>query len=62
MTQLAALQARVAQLEAGQPRPQPAPKKPADRLRKAYAALKRERDELAERLAQVDAPSRQPID
>jgi hypothetical protein len=60
MTQLAALQARVAQLEIGREpsrghRPQPAPGKPADRLREAYTALKRERDELAERLAQIEA-------
>ncbi|MFL5252762.1 MAG: hypothetical protein ACJ8AI_07690 [Rhodopila sp.] len=56
MTQLAALQARVDQLEADQAaRPQPAPTKPTDRLRKTYAALKRERDELAERMAAVEA-------
>ena len=50
----AALQARVAQLEVElAARPQPAPKKLPGR--DAVAALKRERDELAEHLAQIEA-------
>src|SRR5690348_16346851 len=56
MDQFAALQGRVAQLEvkpAG--RPQPAPRKPPGRVRDAVAALKREPDQLVERLARVEA-------
>jgi hypothetical protein len=54
--QLAALQARVAQLEVElADRPQPAPRAPIGRLYGAYAALRRERDELAMQLAQIKA-------
>ena len=56
MEQLAALQGRVAQLEAElAARPQPAPRKPSRRVWDPVAALKRERDELAERLAKIEA-------
>jgi hypothetical protein len=53
---LAALQARVVQLEAElATRPPPGPVTPARRLKSKFAALKRECDELAERLAQIEA-------
>jgi hypothetical protein len=56
MTQLAVLQARVDQIEADRAaRLQPVPRRPTDRLQESYAALKRERDELAERMAAVEA-------
>jgi hypothetical protein len=56
MAKLAALEGRVAELEA-QPlaRAQPARRKPPERQPVAYAALKQERDELAERLARIVA-------
>jgi hypothetical protein len=56
LADLAALQGRVAQLEvelAG--RPVAGPVTPTGRLLEAYAALKRERDELAVQLAQIEA-------
>jgi len=54
LDKLAVLEARVAHLEAElTARPQPAPRKAA--RRDAVAAPKRERDELAERLAQIEA-------
>jgi BMFP domain-containing protein YqiC len=53
---LAALQARVVQLEAElATRPPPGPVTPARRLKSKFAALKQECDELAERLAQIEA-------
>jgi hypothetical protein len=56
LAELAAIQARVAQLSAElAARPKPAPGKPPRRVRDAVAVLKRERDELAERLATVEA-------
>lgn len=54
LAQLATLQARVAQLETElAARPQPAPRKPPGRAQDA--ALRRERDDLAERLARIVA-------
>jgi hypothetical protein len=54
--QLAALQGRVAQLEAElAAMPPDGPRAPTGRLLEAYATLRRERDELAERLAQIEA-------
>jgi hypothetical protein len=56
LAQLAVLQGRVAQLEvelAG--RPVAGPMMPTGRLLEAYAALRRERDELAVVLAQIEA-------
>ena len=56
LAQMAALRARVAQLEAElATRPQRAPRKPPGLARDAVAVLKRERDELAERLAMIEA-------
>jgi hypothetical protein len=56
LDQLAALQVRVAQLEVElSARPKPAPTKPSGRQPAADAALRRERDELAERLARIVA-------
>jgi BMFP domain-containing protein YqiC len=53
---LAALQARVVQLEAElAARPPAGPVTPTRRLKSKFAALKRECDELAERLAQIEA-------
>jgi hypothetical protein len=53
---LAALQARVAQLEVELAvRPLAGPVMPTGRLREAYVAVRRERDELAERLAAIEA-------
>src|SRR4051794_30736207 len=56
LTQLATLQTRVAQLEAElAARPQQAPRKPPGRAQDAVAALRQKRDDLAERLAQIEA-------
>jgi hypothetical protein len=56
LAQLAALQGRVAQLEVElADRPLGSPVMPTGRLREAYLAVRRERDELAERLAQIEA-------
>jgi hypothetical protein len=54
--QLAALQRRVVQLEVElAAMPSAGPRAPTGRLRDAVAALKRERDDLAERLAMIEA-------
>lgn len=54
--QLAALQGRVAQLEVElSTMPSAEPRAPTGRLREAFLALRRERDELAKRLAMVEA-------
>jgi len=54
--ELAALQGRVAQLEVElAARPSDGPQAPTGRLQEAYAALKQERDKLAERLAVIEA-------
>src|SRR4051794_16125572 len=53
--QLAVLQGRVAQLEVElADRPVAGPVTPTGRLLEAYAALRRERDELAVQLAQIE--------
>jgi hypothetical protein len=56
MGQFAALQARVAQLEVEHSLvPPDGPVAPSGRLREAYAAVRRERDELAVQLMQIEA-------
>ncbi len=56
VNQLAALQARVAQLEVELSlMPSASPRAPSGRLREAYLAVRRERDELAVLLAQIEA-------
>ena len=53
--QLAALQGRVAQLEVELAAGSSDGPRPTGRLMEAYAALRRERDELAVQLAQIEA-------
>ncbi|MFL5282965.1 MAG: hypothetical protein ACJ8AW_18730 [Rhodopila sp.] len=56
MAQLAALQARVAQLEVElSTMPSAGPRAPTRRLWEVFLALKQERDELAVQLAQIEA-------
>jgi len=55
MAALARLQARVAQLEVELATKPPDGPRPTGRLAEAYAALRRERDELAVQLAQIEA-------
>src|SRR5690242_7204369 len=56
IAQLAAMQGRVVQLEVELlTRPSASPRPPTGRLLQAYVALRRERDELAMKLAQIEA-------